>query len=1052
MPAGIYNLVATRDLGNGKKQTVTKLVEVASGHVSVDAIVMPDENINSEIDVKDDTPDVMVGGLDAVAAENAEEGREVTVTMTVETKSEADAEGAEEIRQLAEESLADGREVEIDFLDISIGKKIGEQDVVEPVTETSAVVELIIPLNFAGKKNLRMLRFHEGEAEVFQKLGSRPANPADGTCFEDFEHSRIFVYSSLFSTFAIGYESSKGYMITFMANGGTGAPHEQDIADQATVNLDPNPFSRSGYGFTGWNTKADGSGTSYSDGQSVTFYSDLVLYAQWKQYTVRFNMNGHGTQIPAQTVPAGQLLERPDDPVDEAYDFIGWYTEEELENEYDFETPVKADFRLYAKWTIKQHSVSFNMAAKSVENVPETQTVEHGSAAARPAEDPETEGFIFTDWYTEEACENVYDFATPVTEDIELFAGWREAQKFSVSFNMCGKEATDVPESQEVWEGKCAAEPAAEPKAEGFKFAGWYREAECVNHFNFSEPIMADTVVYAKWIDAEAERFSVSFNLSGKPGTAPSSQIVEKGGVVTEPAAPEAKGFIFTGWYTEPECVNLYDFGTPVTTDLMLYAGWKEGSAVVIEAGETWNLYEDASVHEFKVNGINASGTVANSNAKSKAYYDAKISGSTITVSVTGDRRKAAANATLEFDLGKDGVIVYELPVSYVKPVFKLSTNAAKIKNGTETVLKTTLLVKNEEGSFEPYDMTDVTVSGNGLGTVTKAADGSIEITTSTAGKGKIAVTKESWDGKTVSLAYTVKGSKKDVLAVDLQGLKTVVVNSNAKGQTFSFDVRLNGAAPAADALTIADKKNTGLATMSGGKLVIAYRDGVKNGTYTITLQAGEAKANVKIKVSDKALDKAVTARVKTKYDVVTRQGMVVVPKLGDLGGTIKAVSVAESGFIAKLNAAGNIVIDYTGNAYDKKNLKIGTLTLTLTINGVEKPVTVVLKNVKAKKTTPKTKVASVTIPADASEADGKVIGTANIVSSYKDSAGMVKTIRPVKTEIVGTLKGVEARVNESDLSEIDIYSLSKKSASFKLELTYAGGVTKTVTVKVKKK
>ncbi|MCR5250295.1 MAG: hypothetical protein K6E50_06800, partial [Lachnospiraceae bacterium] len=262
-----------------------------------------------------------------------------------------------------------------------------------------------------------------------------------------------------------------------------------------------------------------------------------------------------------------------------------------------------------------------------------------------------------------------------------------------------------------------------------------------------------------------------------------------------------------------------------------------------------------------------------------------------------------------------------------------------------------------------------------------------------------------------------------------------------------------SGAAGKTNAVTILDRKNTGLATINeDGQLVIAYKDGVKKGTYTITLQSGEAKTNVKIKVSDKALDKAVTAKVKTKYDVVTGQGMVVVPKLGDLGGTIKAVSVAESGFIARLNAAGNIVIDYTGNAYDAKNLKIGTLTLTLAISGVEKPVTLVLKNVKAKKTTPKAKVTSVTIPADAAEAAGKVIGTANIVSTYKDSAGMIRTIRPVEVSIVGTPKGVEAKVNESDLSQVDIYSLSRKSASFKVKLTYAGGVTKTVTVKVKKK
>ena len=110
------------------------------------------------------------------------------------------------------------------------------------------------------------------------------------------------------------------------------------------------------------------------------------------------------------------------------------------------------------------------------------------------------------------------------------------------------------------------------------------------------------------------------------------------------------------------------------------------------------------------------------------------------------------------------------------------------------------------------------------------------------------------------------------------------------------------------------------------------------------------------------------------------------------------------------------------------------------------------LNKVKAKKTTPKVKVGTVTIPKDAADAEGKVIGTANIISTYKVSSGTYKTISPVKTEIVGTPKNVTAKPNESDMTEIDIYSISKKNVSFKVKLTYAGGVTKTVTVKVKRK
>ena len=204
--------------------------------------------------------------------------------------------------------------------------------------------------------------------------------------------------------------------------------------------------------------------------------------------------------------------------------------------------------------------------------------------------------------------------------------------------------------------------------------------------------------------------------------------------------------------------------------------------------------------------------------------------------------------------------------------------------------------------------------------------------------------------------------------------------------------------------------------------------------------------------MSGKALDKAVTAKVKTKYDVVTGQSMLVVTKLKDVSGTIEAVSVAEEGFAARLDGSGNIVIDYNGDKINAENLKIGKLTLKLTISGLTDPVTLTLKNVKAKKTTPKVKVATITIPADAEAAEGKILGSTNIVSSYKTGSGEVKIIKPVKAEIVGTPKNVVAKVNESDPGEIDIYSIAKKSVSFKVKLTYAGGVTKTVTVKAKRK
>lgn len=72
--------------------------------------------------------------------------------------------------------------------------------------------------------------------------------------------------------------------VQYDANGGTGiAPATQTGAASYTVAA--NTFSRTGYTFKNWNTKADGTGTSYAPGSTIT--TSASLYAQWTQDKVR---------------------------------------------------------------------------------------------------------------------------------------------------------------------------------------------------------------------------------------------------------------------------------------------------------------------------------------------------------------------------------------------------------------------------------------------------------------------------------------------------------------------------------------------------------------------------------------------------------------------------------------------------------------------------------------------------------------------------------------------------------------------------------------------
>jgi uncharacterized repeat protein (TIGR02543 family) len=67
--------------------------------------------------------------------------------------------------------------------------------------------------------------------------------------------------------------------------------------------------------------------------------------------------------------------------------------------------------------------------------------------------------------------------------------------------------------------------------------------------------------------------YTVTFDSQG--GSMVSSQSLEAGQLVSEPAEPSREDYSFEGWYQEPDCINLWDFSSDiVTSDLTLYAKW----------------------------------------------------------------------------------------------------------------------------------------------------------------------------------------------------------------------------------------------------------------------------------------------------------------------------------------------------------------------------------------------------------------------------------------------------------------------------------------------
>lgn len=140
-------------------------------------------------------------------------------------------------------------------------------------------------------------------------------------------------------------------------------------------------------------------------------------------FTVTFESNG-GSAIEAQTVQEGDKVERPEDPTKEGYTFGGWYVDEELTTEYDFDVAVAEDITLYAKWEEVKESYIVTFETNGGSEV-ESQTVEEGQSAVRP-ENPTKEGCIFIGWYSDEELTTEYLFENEVVSNITLYAKWEE--------------------------------------------------------------------------------------------------------------------------------------------------------------------------------------------------------------------------------------------------------------------------------------------------------------------------------------------------------------------------------------------------------------------------------------------------------------------------------------------------------------------------------------------------------------------------------------------------------------------------------------------------
>jgi uncharacterized repeat protein (TIGR02543 family) len=326
------------------------------------------------------------------------------------------------------------------------------------------------------------------------------------------------------------------YSITYDGNGATGGRAPEDgrslIYDQnvEVFGLDDpiDPLYKTGYHFTGWNTSADGNGTSISPGDIISIKGNTILYAQWdpNTYTVTFDAQG-GTVSPGSlSIRYGQLYGERDgywavlpQPQKYGYTSRGWYTGiNGTGDQIDMYTRMQtaSNQTLYAYWEARSHGVYLYWHCPVIVwSKFDLQYKTYGSTYGKkwdgtdePLPKLTAYGYTFLGWYTEDGGVHYTDnTVVTVDEDEYLYGQWKP-KKCSVTFDPEGG-AVPVPSQTKLFaspygtdEDGVSSEALPVPTKEGYIFGGWWTGDNGTDTQVTDETTVSneDHTLHAKWL------------------------------------------------------------------------------------------------------------------------------------------------------------------------------------------------------------------------------------------------------------------------------------------------------------------------------------------------------------------------------------------------------------------------------------------------------------------------------------------------------------------------------------------------------------------------
>lgn len=166
------------------------------------------------------------------------------------------------------------------------------------------------------------------------------------------------------------------------------------------------------------------------------------------------------------------------------------------------------------------------------------------------------------------------------------------ASTWQVKFHM--NDGTDAIYSSVPVQGGYGTTRPSDPTREGYKFAGWYTEANSGSLYDFGAPVTADTNVYAHWTEDGTTPVG-SHTVNFLPGAADAYipfvaiATVKDGTNYTIPTnKPTREGYEFNGWSIKSGTATLENGQlTNVTSDVTLEAQWARKQVRVVITKET---------------------------------------------------------------------------------------------------------------------------------------------------------------------------------------------------------------------------------------------------------------------------------------------------------------------------------------------------------------------------------------------------------------------------------------------------------------------------------